>query len=89
MTLLRARPALAELPEALERLGVTTLGEFAALPPAAVADRFGRTGLHAHELALGGDGALRPRRAGEFLRETLELPEATLGAAARARRSVC
>jgi protein ImuB len=79
VTLLRARPALAELPEALERLGVTTLGEFAALPPAAVADRFGRTGLHAHELALGGDGALRPRPAGEFLRETLELPEAASG----------
>ena len=32
------------LPEALERLGVGTLGELAALPVAAVADRFGTVG---------------------------------------------
>ncbi len=77
--LLRARPALAELPEALERLGITTLGELAALPPAALADRFGKAGLLAYELALGGDGALRPRPASELVRETLELPEAGSG----------
>ena len=77
--LLRARPALAELPEALERLGVKTLGELAALPPAAVADRFGSAGLLARELATGGDVALAPRPAAEFLRESLELPEATSG----------
>jgi protein ImuB len=79
VALLRARPALAELPEALERLGIGTLGELAALTPAALADRFGTTGLLAHELANGGDGALRPRPASEFLRESLELPEATSG----------
>jgi protein ImuB len=79
VTLLRARPALAELPEALERLGVATLGELAALPPATLADRFGRAGLLAHELACGGDGALRPRPASEMVRETLELPEAGSG----------
>ncbi len=79
VALLRARPALAALPESLERLGIGTLGELAALPPAAIADRFGRTGLLAHELALGGDGALRPRPASEFLRESLELPEAASG----------
>jgi protein ImuB len=77
--LLRARPALAELPEALERLGIGTLGELAGLEPAALADRFGPVGLHAHELATGGDGALRPRPAREFLRESLELPEAGAG----------
>jgi len=77
--LLRARPSLAELPEALERLGISTLGELAALPPAALADRFGRAGLLAYELALGGDGALRPRPASELVRETLELPEAGSG----------
>jgi protein ImuB len=77
--LLRARPALADLPEALERLGVKTLGELAALPPAAVADRFGTAGLLAHELASGGDAALRPRPASEFLRESLDLPEAASG----------
>jgi protein ImuB len=79
VALLRARPALMELPEALERLGVRTLGKLAALPPAALADRFGTVGLLAHELASGGDGALRPRTAREFLREELELPEAASG----------
>jgi protein ImuB len=79
VALLRARPALAELPVALERLGVGTLGELAALQPAALADRFGSAGLLAHELACGGDGALRPRPAKEFLREELDLPEAASG----------
>src|SRR5579884_2679831 len=54
VALLRARPALAELPEALERLGIRTLGELAAVPLAALADRFGPTGLLAQELASGG-----------------------------------
>jgi protein ImuB len=79
VALLRARPALADLPEALERLGVGTLGELAALPSAGLADRFGTPGLIAHELASGGDGALRPRPPSEFLRESLELPEAVSG----------
>jgi protein ImuB len=79
VALLRARPALADLPDALERLGVKTLGELAALPIAALADRFGTAGLLAHELASGGDGALRPRPAAEFLRESLDLPEAASG----------
>jgi nucleotidyltransferase/DNA polymerase involved in DNA repair len=79
VALLRARPALVDLPDALERLGVKTLGELAALSPAAVADRFGAAGLLAHELAGGGDAPIRPRPASEFLRETLELPEATSG----------
>jgi protein ImuB len=79
VALLRARPALAELPEALERLGIGTLGELAALTPASLADRFGTAGLIAYELANGGDGALRPRPASEFLRESLELPEASSG----------
>lgn len=79
VALLRARPALADLPEALERLGVTTFGELAAIPPSALADRFGKAGLIAHELASGGDSALSPRPASEFLRESLELPEAASG----------
>jgi protein ImuB len=79
VALLRARPALAQLPEALERLGVRTLGELAALPAAALADRFGKQGLLAYELARGGDSELSPRPASEFLREALELPEAASG----------
>jgi protein ImuB len=79
VALLRARPALTDLPEALERLGIATLGELAALAPAALADRFGKAGLLAYELAMGGDGALRPRPASELVRESLELPEAGSG----------
>lgn len=79
VALLRARPALTDLPPALERLGISTLGELTALPPAALADRFGTAGLWAYELAVGGDGALRPRPASELVREALELPEAGSG----------
>src|SRR3954469_19451948 len=45
--LLRLRPATEALPDVLERLGVTTLGEVAALGRAHLADRFGRAGLAA------------------------------------------
>ena len=79
VSLLRARAALADLPEALERLGVRTLGELAELPAAALADRFGKAGLLAYELVNGGDSALSPRPAREYLREVLELPEAASG----------
>ncbi len=77
--LLRGIPELAMLPEALQRLGIGTFGELAALPRAAVADRFGRPGLDAQRLALGADTPLRPRDAGELVRESLELPEVSIG----------
>ncbi len=77
--LLRGTPDLAMLPEALQRLGVDTLGELAALPRAAVADRFGKPGLHAQRLALGADTPLRPREPGELVSESLELPEIASG----------
>ncbi|HEV3295308.1 MAG TPA: DNA polymerase Y family protein [Streptosporangiaceae bacterium] len=53
-----ARPAAAcpdgaELAELLPRLGIRTLGEFAALPAAAAANRFGAAGSAAHRLARG------------------------------------
>jgi protein ImuB len=70
---------LAALPEALQRLGIRTLGELAALPRAAVADRFGRPGLHALKLALGSDTPLRTREPGEVVRTSLELPESSSG----------
>ena len=63
----------------LERLGVRTLGELAALPADAIADRFGDPGLRALELARGADEPLRPRRLREQLAERLELPEAASG----------
>jgi protein ImuB len=79
VALLRHRPEVAALPEELERLGVVTLGALAALPRDAVADRFGRLGLLAHDLASGRDTPLRPRRPGEVLEEVLELEESSSG----------
>ena len=79
VALLRGRHETAALPEPLERLGITTLGELAALPRPAVADRFGAAGLLAHELAHGRDGKLAPRRPPERLAEEIELPEALSG----------
>ncbi|HVF78927.1 MAG TPA: hypothetical protein VNA28_11565 [Solirubrobacteraceae bacterium] len=77
--LLRRREETAALVEPLQRLGVATLGDLAALPRGSVADRFGRPGLLAHDLACGHDTPLRPRRPGEMLRESLELPESGSG----------
>src|SRR4051812_48554359 len=79
VALLSLRRRSAALVEPLERLGIATLGELAALPRDAVADRFGHPGLHAHDLAGGHDAPLRPRQAPETLRESLELPEAASG----------
>jgi protein ImuB len=45
----------ADLADVLHRLGVHTLGEFAALPSSAVLARFGSDGLLAHRLACGLD----------------------------------
>jgi protein ImuB len=77
--LLRRRAEVEHLPVALERLGIATLGEVAALPKAALADRFGGAGLLAHDLVHGRDTPLRPRTPGESLEETLDLPEAGSG----------
>jgi protein ImuB len=44
-----------ELADLLPRLGITTLGEFAALPAAEAANRFGTEGVRAHRLARGLD----------------------------------
>jgi len=79
VALLRFRDETAELPEALDRLGVRTLGELAALPRAALADRFGPSGLLAHDLVHGRDTPLRPRRPGELIEEMLELEESASG----------
>jgi protein ImuB len=77
--LLSARPDTAALPTTLERFGIHTLGELAALPKGALADRFGPAGPLARDLARGKDSPLRPRRAAESLEERLELPESASG----------
>jgi protein ImuB len=45
-----------ELSDLLRRLGIHTLGDLAALPPASVLARFGSDGMRAHRLASGLDG---------------------------------
>lgn len=77
--LLHARAETAALPETLERFGIRTLGELAALPKAALADRFGAAGPLAKDLARGKDTPLEPRRPSEQLEERLELPESASG----------
>jgi protein ImuB len=77
--LLRSRAELAGLPETLERLGIRTLGELAALPAPAMAERFGHPGLLALDLAQGRDTPLEPRRPAEPVVERLTLPEAASG----------
>jgi protein ImuB len=79
VALLGSREETAPLVAPLERLGIGTLAALAALPRAGVADRFGRAGLLAHDLALGTDSPLRPRAVLERLEEVLDLPEAASG----------
>jgi protein ImuB len=79
VSLLRVRLELQALPEVLEQLGIRTLGELAALPSRAVAERFGHPGLLALDLAQGRDTPLDPRRPPEPVTERLELPEAASG----------
>jgi protein ImuB len=68
-----------DLPEKLERLGIDRLGQLAALPDSAIADRFGRLGLVALRMVQGVEEPLRPRRAHESLAEGLDLGEAISG----------
>ena len=74
-----ARICSADIPDKLERLGVESLGQLAALPDPAIADRFGRLGLTALRMARGEEVPLRPRRVHESLVEGLELGEAISG----------
>ncbi|MDQ6910193.1 MAG: DNA polymerase Y family protein, partial [Actinomycetota bacterium] len=48
-------PARADLVDLLQRLGIRTLGDLAALPAPAVLGRFGPDGIIAHRLARGAD----------------------------------
>jgi protein ImuB len=78
VTLLRSRLPM-DVVTSLERLGVRTLGELAALASAELADRFGRAGVYARELALGSDTALEPRPLRESVAEQIDLPDAVSG----------
>src|SRR4029077_9582393 len=65
----------------LTRLGVRTLGELRRLGRAALSDRFGAQGEFAHRLACGEDSPLRARRVEERLEESMEVGDASSGAA--------
>lgn len=61
----------------LTRLGVTTVGEFVALGPKTVRERFGPTGEYLYRLASGAHPEAPPTRSAPLdLRYTIELPEA-------------
>jgi protein ImuB len=66
-------PGCAKLAETLAKLGIDTLGEFAVLRRAQVAERFGRIGLSARDLVYGQEPPLRPRKPAELLKEQIEL----------------
>ncbi|HXQ96117.1 MAG TPA: hypothetical protein VN800_04265 [Candidatus Acidoferrales bacterium] len=67
-------PASSETQERLRALGVRRIGDFAALPRAAVTARFGAEGDFLHDLASGCDGRkIVPRRPAERLRAEAEL----------------
>jgi len=71
-------------------LGITTLGDLARLPRAAVASRFGNEGLDAHRVASGEDRSLAPRRIPEDLEvaDDFDPPLANLEQAAFAARAL-
>jgi protein ImuB len=79
--LLGFREETAAILEPLCRLGVRTLGELAKLGRAALSDRFGAPGALAHRLARGEDSPLRARRLQERLEESMDLGDASSGAA--------
>ncbi len=80
VSLLAQREQTAALVACMQRLGVGTLGDLAGLGASAIADRFGRPGTIARELALGYDEPLRPRIVEDRLRESTGLGESNSGA---------
>ena len=85
VALLGVREETAALPPVLERFGVRTLGELAAMPRAALADRFGEAGVRARALARGRDTPLRPRSAVRAPGGAPGAARVGVGRAARAR----
>jgi protein ImuB len=52
---------IAELVDTFRWLGISTLGDLSGLPRAAIASRFGSSGLAAHRVASGEDRSVNPR----------------------------
>jgi nucleotidyltransferase/DNA polymerase involved in DNA repair len=68
-------PVSDEMVRRLRLVGVSTLGQLAAFPRQALADRFGPDGARAWDLVSGADEPLQPRPQEEPVVERLELPE--------------
>ncbi len=79
--LLAHREQTAPLVPCMERLGIGTLGDLTGLGASAIADRFGRPGTIARELALGHEQPLRPRVVEDRLLESMHLDESNSGEA--------
>jgi protein ImuB len=80
--LLSHREETAMLVEPLTRLGVRSLGELREIDPRprdALADRFGRPGILAYDLAGGDDTPLSPRSVEDTLVESLQVGDASSG----------
>lgn len=77
--LLACRERTAKLPGPLRRFGLDTLGEVVRLGRGPLGERFGASGIHAHDLASGIDTPLVPREPGSDLRERFDLPESLSG----------
>jgi protein ImuB len=88
VSLLSFREETAMLVPALTRLGVHTLGDLRELGRCALTDRFGAPGGVAHRLASGEDSPLRVRSVAERLEETMEVGDASSGAALKRVLSV-
>lgn len=74
-----------ELAATLDKLGIETLGEFAVLRRAQIAERFGRIGLTARDLVHGQEPPLRPRKPSERLSERIDLIDDAEGQGSHAR----
>jgi protein ImuB len=88
IALLGFRKETAALMQPLARLGVRTLGELVRLGRPALADRFGAPGTLAYRLACGEDSPLRTRRVEERLEESMDVGDASSGAALKRVLSV-
>ena len=76
-----------DLPNELERLGISTLGRLAGLPRDAVADRFGRLGLRALRLARGGMSRCGRGRCGRRSRSSWSCPRRSPASSSSGRSS--
>jgi nucleotidyltransferase/DNA polymerase involved in DNA repair len=89
-----ALPVAAEMIRRLRLVGITTVGELAALPRHALVAQFGAEGIRLVALLDGASEPVRPRPREERLRERLAFPEpltsreAVLAAAAQVLRRV-